>query len=98
LNKEFVAAPAILKKVLKRYGLSNRVDEYAFVAKWHEIVGVEVAKRAKPERVSNGILFIRVTDSIWAQELSLRSEKIISRVNQFLTSPKTIHSLRFFVA
>lgn len=48
---------------------------------WTDIVGERIAKVASPERVVNGILYVKTASSSWAQELSLLKPHILKELN-----------------
>jgi hypothetical protein len=50
------------------------------LAVWLSAVGSRIADRARPEKLSRGTLWVRVSSSTWAQELSLQSQLIVSRL------------------
>ena len=47
---------------------------------WREIVGSRVAERSRPERVEQGVLWVTVSSTAWAQELSMLRKTIIGRL------------------
>lgn len=84
LSHDPVGVQNILAAALKKYGLDKKIAKYNFVLNWPEIVGEEVAKRTKPQGIRDQALFVTVTDSSWAQELSFYKEAILSRLQQFM--------------
>lgn len=91
------AVAKILSLALKRYGLEKKVAQYAFVQHWSEIVGPEVAKRTKPESIHRGVLMVRVTNSVWAQELSMRRSEFLARLKPLLTPDTQVNDIQFRV-
>ncbi len=71
-------ADIILKRLTSRMGIDTRLEMEKAVVLWEEVVGAKVARRAKAEAVRGGILFVRVANSTWLQELSLLKEEIIA--------------------
>jgi hypothetical protein len=65
------------------------------LAAWLEAVGQRIADRSRPEKLNRGTLWIRVSSSTWAQELSLQSQLIISRLQE---AGLTVSELRFRIA
>jgi predicted nucleic acid-binding Zn ribbon protein len=65
------------------------------VAEWRRAVGERLAQKTHPERVSDGVLTVRVPSSTWAQELSLLSEVVLGRLG---SAGHRIQKLRFHVA
>jgi hypothetical protein len=47
---------------------------------WREAVGAHVARRSRPSSLTDSTLFVTVTSSSWAQELSFLSRSIIERL------------------
>jgi len=73
----------LLDRYLDREGLAKRVDLAGAVDRWPEVVGPKVAAVTRAEAVSpDGILWVRVTSSAWATELSLMAPRILPRLNQ----------------
>lgn len=87
----------VLERVLKRRGLDKKVAQYRFVEHWEEIVGEEIAKRAKPDRIQGSCLIVRVQSSVWAQELGFLKQVFLSRLKRYLDSPGMINDIRFQV-
>ena len=96
-NRFPTAVQSILKAVLKRHGLDEKIARYGFVAKWPEIVGEDVAKRSRPERFRGRTLVVRVTDSVWAQELSFHKKTIITRLKRHLAKNQQLDDIVFVV-
>ena len=87
----------ILERVLKRKGLDKKIAQYRFVAHWDEIVGEEIAKRARPDRIQGRCLVVRVQSSVWAQELGFLKGVFLSRLSKYLDSPGLVTDIRFQV-
>jgi hypothetical protein len=51
---------------------------------WDEAVGAEIANHARPSSIKNGVLVVKVSDSVWLQELGFRAHEIIERINSAL--------------
>ena len=47
---------------------------------WEEAVGSLIAKNSEPLKIKGDTLIVRVTDTAWAQELSLRQNEILKRL------------------
>lgn len=96
-NGKFEAVEKILEQALKRTGLAQDIARYKFVLHWDEIVGAEIAKRAKPDSVRKGILFVKVSNSAWAQELTFQKDIILKRLNNYVSDENPVHDVRFYV-
>lgn len=74
----------VLDKSLKRMEISTRLDEYGVWPIWNDIVGTTIARNAQPEKIRNGILFVKVTSPVWMQQLQYMKEMIAEKLNQQL--------------
>lgn len=90
-------AGEILEKAFGYGAVKKKVQEYAAIPYWEEIVGPEIAKVAVPEKIVRGkVLKIRVLDSVWAQELSLMKTKILDDIHR-LGKGAIIEDLSFII-
>ena len=64
------------------------------MADWQRAVGSRLAQKTLPERLSEGVLTVRVPSSTWAQELSLLSEVVAERLR---AAGHSVQRLRFQV-
>ena len=60
---------------------SIRRSKFVF---WEEVVGEKIARIAIPVKNKNGVLFVKVEDSVWRFELSRRKEELVSKINEQL--------------
>ena len=72
----------ILKNYCNRVGLSSRMNEQRLLDVWKEAVGEEVAKRTEPIRIKNRILYLKVTNSVWMQQLQFMKELIVKKLHE----------------
>jgi len=63
---------------------------------WDEAVGAEIANHARPSSIKKGVLVVKVSDSVWLQELEFRAQEIIERINSVLQR-EAIRKIRFRV-
>ena len=61
---------------------------------WEAVVGPHIAKKASPEGIRNGILFVSVESSVWMQELTFMKQQILERINKVCESSK-VQDIRF---
>lgn len=61
---------------------------------WERAVGTRIAGKARPWRLERGILYVRVSSSVWSSELQLLSSEILA---QLRAVGLEIDSLRFSV-
>jgi len=73
-----------LHTALAGRGLDRKMREQEIFIRWPEIVGTAVANNATPTRIHRGILWIRVQDAVWRQELSGMRMEVIRKINTAL--------------
>jgi hypothetical protein len=84
----------ILSDFLDQPVLRSRMREQKILDGWDRVVGRAVAEVTQPGRVRNRVLQIRVTNSVWVQELQFHKPLIIQKLNEFLGAP-FLKDLRF---
>jgi predicted nucleic acid-binding Zn ribbon protein len=72
--------PATLADLLTGSALLGAKTAHISLADWQRAVGVRLAQKAFPERLSEGVLSVRVPSATWAQELSLLSSVVLERL------------------
>ncbi len=87
--------PSALGDLLAQSATLNSRMANIGLADWRRAVGARLAERTQPERVTDGILTVRVPSSTWAQELSMLSETVLERLRE---AGHAVERLRFHVA
>ena len=72
--------------------LSERLPEYHIRRAWVALVGPEMARRTRPQSLSNGCLHVVVDNSPWLHELTLRTTELTERL---AAQAPAVRSLRF---
>ena len=83
-----------IKNFLINTGLENGVNQQKAVTMWPKIVGIKIAENTTAELVDFNILTIKVKNSTWRNELYLKKDTILKKLNKKL-GPNTIKELRF---
>lgn len=74
----------LLKELLRQKNWQHRFDQHAVFLCWDEVVGPEIASRAQPDCIRGKVLWLRVADSVWMQQLSLQKTTLLAAINQRL--------------
>lgn len=81
-------SPSSIKKVLGTsfpfLGFGKRIKEFKVLRAWPEIVGENIALRARPTSIKRSILYVEVTSAPWMNELQYHVETIIEKTNAIL--------------
>ena len=83
-----------IKDYLINTGLENGVNQQKAVIIWPKIVGTKIAENTTAELVDYNVLTIKVKNSTWRNELYLKKDIILEKLNEEL-GPNTIKELRF---
>jgi len=75
---------SIIKQWLRDNGYEEKVRENSVPGYWTEIVGEAVARQAHVERIDRGRMYVRVESAVWRNELLMRRDEIIRKVNERL--------------
>lgn len=63
---------------------------------WDGVVGKGIARHARPSSIKRGVLMVKVTDSVWLQDLEFQAETIKEKLNTRLQR-QAIKKVRFRV-
>lgn len=85
----------VLGKILKDGGLERGFQRGKALTLWAEIVGPGLAGMTEAERLEDGVLFVRVSDSVAAHQLTYLREEFVRRYAERL--PGAVRDLRFQV-
>lgn len=83
-----------IKDFLINTGLENGVNQQKAVIIWPKIVGTKIAENTTAELVDFNVLTIKVKNSTWRNELYLKKDIILEKLNKEL-GLNTIKELRF---
>jgi hypothetical protein len=72
------------------------IDDLKIWKIWDRAVGKRIAKHARPSTIKRGVLVVKVSDSVWLQELEFKAEDIRTRLNSELKR-EAIKRIRFKV-
>jgi hypothetical protein len=79
--KDAVAAGVLLSQLLTRWGMDRKLREYQAWEVWDEVVGPQIAARARPCKMREGVLEVAVDQPVWMQQLQLMKPRIVSQLN-----------------
>jgi len=90
-------AGSILDRVLEGHGVERNVREHRIVLDWKQIVGERISARTWPDGLRNGVLWVRVANSAWLQELSFLKDTMIQRANEIVGDPPLVRDVRLHI-
>ena len=83
-----------LKKLIKKEGIENEINQQKAIDLWGDVVGQKIKENTEPLEVQFGVMTVKTKNPVWKQELQLQKEDIIKSINKKLIKT-TIKDLRF---
>ncbi len=80
-EKRFKDIQKILESLLTKYGIEQQVYHEQLITNWEKIVGKTLSNECQPIQIENKILFLKVKNSVWRNELSLRQIELIDLIS-----------------
>jgi hypothetical protein len=77
-------AGSIISQLFEARGMERKLREYRAWEVWEQVVGAQIASHARPLRLRDGVLEVRVDQPIWMQQLRLMAPQILAKLNQAL--------------
>jgi predicted nucleic acid-binding Zn ribbon protein len=99
MQKRFKKPPRlgeILGHYFKKSGLSRRIQEQKILEVWEKAVGEPIADRTQPIGVKNRVLQVKVTNSVWMQQLQFMKGLILQNLREQV-GDHFLQDLRFFI-
>ena len=85
----------ILKRIFKQAGKESVYYEGILKNRWNDIVGDFLAKGSKPDRISDGTLYIKCFNSSIKQEIFFLKNRISEKINSYFNK-KLVDDIRVF--
>jgi predicted nucleic acid-binding Zn ribbon protein len=83
----------VIDRVVQSLGISRSYYGWMVVWQWPEIVGEQIAARAKATRFEDGVVYVVVPDASWRHHLSLETEAILKKIHS-LSYGRSVSQLR----
>lgn len=85
---------SVLKKRKLSLNLSGDPEVKRLREAWDKAVGARILAHARPEKLQRDTLFVRVSDSVWMQQLHFLKQDILGKINHLLDG-KTVKNIHF---
>lgn len=82
--------------ILAGLPVKKNVKEYGLWKVWDKLVGIHISRNCQPDRLKDGILFLKVSSPVWSQQLQFMKAMIIEKVNGHM-GDGVVKDLRFKV-
>jgi hypothetical protein len=78
----------LLSAVFQNKKWHSKLELHRIFEFWNSTVGREIAAIAQPSLIRGQVLWVKVTDSIWMQQLHLQKILLLKKINQQLHGEK----------
>jgi predicted nucleic acid-binding Zn ribbon protein len=75
-------------------GIQSKLQQYEAVNQWSAVVGKRIAEQTEAIRIEKGILVVRVKTAVWRNELNMRKQEIIEKLNRAVKTD-AVKDIRF---
>ncbi|TYO96067.1 uncharacterized protein DUF721 [Geothermobacter ehrlichii] len=82
--KRALRAGSIAAELLSSRGYDLKLRQYRAWQVWERVVGPQIARHARPLRIRDSVLEVRVDQPVWMQQLRMMAPQILQRLNQAL--------------
>lgn len=81
-------------EILGTLPVKERVKEYGLWKVWDKLAGEAVSRHCQPDRLKDGILFLKVDSPVWMQQLQFMKSLILEKVNEYMKD-NAVKDVRF---
>lgn len=81
-NKQPETLGNILIDLLRKLGIESKVKEHEAILKWPKIVGERISDVTKAEKTVDGILFVKVKNNAWRNELLFLKRELLTKLDE----------------
>jgi len=71
----------ILHKVLKKNHIPLKMEDRRLRTVWFQAVGPRIATHTRPDCIRKSVLFVKVANSVWMQQLHFMKQDILEKFN-----------------
>lgn len=79
-NGDPVRLDQSLGRLVRTLGWADRAEAVGVLARWDDIVGPDIAARARPVSLDGGVLTIAVDDPTWASQLGWMERQLLDQL------------------
>jgi len=84
----------ILPSAVEQKDVLRAARAQALFGQWKEAVGEVLSQKTVPDRYDHGVLWVSAESATWAQELRMREETVLARLNELAREPGLFRQVR----
>jgi predicted nucleic acid-binding Zn ribbon protein len=71
-----------VERLAREHGWEEDLSVHGVMARWDQIVGVELASHVRPESYEGTILRVRADSTAWATQMRLMAAELVRKINE----------------
>jgi hypothetical protein len=71
---------SLLKQILSQPGMGEQLNRHQAWLVWDQLVGEQIAARARPFKLRKGVLEVQVDHPVWMQQLQMMKPQILEKI------------------
>jgi predicted nucleic acid-binding Zn ribbon protein len=79
--KKATRAGSVLKQLMQQPGMGEQLSRHQAWLIWDQLVGEQIAARARPRKLRQGVLEVAVDHPVWMQQLHMLKPTILEKIN-----------------
>lgn len=80
--KQAQTIKSLLKEMLDKPGIGEQITRHQAWLVWDQLVGKQIAARARPLRLRKGVLEVQVDHPVWMQQLQMMKPQILEKITE----------------
>jgi predicted nucleic acid-binding Zn ribbon protein len=85
----------LIRQFIESIGIGEKIEENFAIAYWDKAVGKEISEQTEPFKITDGVLFVKVADPAWRNELQFLKAEIITKLNKVLKK-NIVKDIKFY--
>lgn len=78
--KQAQSITSLLRELLSKPGVGEQITRHQAWLVWDKLVGKQIAARARPLRLRQGVLEVQVDHPVWMQQLQMLKPQILAKM------------------
>lgn len=72
---------SVLDALYSDLNFDAAAEEFKVIKMWSQVVGGHIARVSEVEKIVDGVLYVKVKNSAWRNELTFKKQSIIAQLN-----------------
>lgn len=83
-SRNYISLGDAIEQFLAKHGLKKQAKFHELKSEWAKLMGAPIANNTEKMWLHEGILYIKMKNPVWRQELQLARNKILKMANEHM--------------